>query len=127
MPANLIVQIRGGSRIFFSYEGCTTKECLLLHFNTSKPLFCRITGFLLVLESRRLSQTGGGGCTPPAPSPTTLGFATCMPSKCNDLSYMAIDLWQEIPYKVHIQVKNQFAFSKCVAENCVLSQQYPQT
>ena len=54
----------------------------------------------------------------------TLGFATCVPSKCNDLSYIAIDLWQEIPYKVHIQMKNQFAVSKCVAENCVLSQQY---
>ena len=37
------------------------------------------------------------------------------------ISFMAIDLWQELPYKFKDQ--NQFAFSKSV-KNYILSQQY---
>ena len=37
------------------------------------------------------------------------------------ISIMAIDLWEELPYK--FKDLNQFAFSKSV-KNCILSQQY---
>ena len=37
------------------------------------------------------------------------------------ISFMANDLWQELPYK--FKDLNQFAFSKSV-KNCILSQQY---
>ena len=37
------------------------------------------------------------------------------------ISFMAIDLWQELPYK--FKDLNQFAFSKSV-KNYILSQQY---
>ena len=57
---------RGGSRIFFR-RGCTR---LLLYFNTNKPHSLSVFGRIpVVVENRRSSRWGGGGCAPHAPTP----------------------------------------------------------